>query len=97
MKDQLTLIRFFKVCINKEGFWNYNQVALRVKDIVNVLIVKFYNKNVDFLIDQSCIHGCMRDRALNTIMMSVRFRGERAKLQKTILKDVGTYNKILSL
>ena len=49
MNDQLTLIRFFEVGFNEEGFWNYNQMALQVEDVIDDLLVKFYNKSVDFL------------------------------------------------
>ena len=48
-------------------------MVLQVEDIVDILLVKFNNNNVDFLIDQSRSHGRMRDRALNTIMMSLSF------------------------
>ena len=39
----------------------------------------------------------MRDGALNANMMGMRFGGKQARLQKTILKDVGTYNEILQI
>ena len=83
LKDSLTLVRFFDVGINEEGYWNYNQLAHQVEDIYDVLSVKFdknnvdNNKNVDFaiMLDQSSGHGKMRDGALNENLMSVKFGG----------------------
>ena len=37
IKDKLTLIRFFDVGVNLEGFWNYDQMALQVEDVFDVL------------------------------------------------------------
>jgi len=31
--DNLTLLRFFDVGINLEGFWNYDQMALQVENV----------------------------------------------------------------
>ena len=47
--------------------------------------------------DQSSGHGRTRDGALTANMVSVRFGGKQARLRKTILKDVGTYNNILGI
>ena len=53
ISDKLTLIRFFDVGIDKEGYWNYNQVALQVKDVCDVLSIEFNNNNVDSNVDNS--------------------------------------------
>ncbi len=37
--DNLTLMHFFDVGINLEGFWNYDQMALQGEDIKNVVSV----------------------------------------------------------
>ena len=44
IKDQLTLIRFFDVGVNLEGFWNYDQMALQVEDVFSVLRIKYPEK-----------------------------------------------------
>ena len=61
-KNNLTLVKFFDVGINEEGYWKYNQIALQVEDIYDVLEAKFNNNNnlgdVEFLLmmDQSSGH-----------------------------------------
>ena len=45
--------------------------------------------------NQSSAHRCMRDGSFNTNNMSVRFCVKQGMLQKTKLKDVGPYQKIL--
>ena len=37
LEDRLTLVRFFDVGINLEGFRNYDQMALQVEDVFDVL------------------------------------------------------------
>ena len=99
MNDQLTLIKYFDAGINEEGYWNDDQMALQVEDIVDCLMIKFKNKNIDFvfLMDQSSGHGRMRDNALNANTMSVRYGGKQANLRKTKIPDVGTYPRILDI
>ena len=80
IEDKLTLVQFSDVEINKEGYWNNNQIALQVEDIYDVISVKFKNNfvdnsedktietyNVDFVImmDQSSGHGIMCEGVLN--------------------------------
>ena len=50
-----------------------------------------------FLMDQSSGHGRMRDAALNANNMSIRFGGKQGMLRKTRLRDIGPYQKILSI
>ena len=37
LEDRPTLVRFFDVGINLEGFRNYDQMALQVEDVFDVL------------------------------------------------------------
>ena len=56
--------------INEKGHWNYNQMALQIEDIYDVLEVKFNKINnvdndVNFLLmmDQLSGHGrCVKER-----------------------------------
>ncbi len=41
IKEPLTLIRFFDLGINGEGYWNYFHMALQIEDTFDVLSVKF--------------------------------------------------------
>ena len=49
--DPLTLVRFFDLGINEEGYWNYFHIALQIEDAFNVLSVKYPNFNF-FLIER---------------------------------------------
>ena len=97
MKDPLTLVRFFDVGINEEGYWNYNQIALQVEDVFDVLAIKYPQYDIVLLMDQSSGHGKMRDGALNANVMSVRYGGKQGKLRKTKIREIGTYRRILDI
>ncbi len=47
--------------------------------------------------DQSSVHGHMRDGSLNANTMSVRFGDKKGKLRKTKTEDVGTYERVLNV
>ena len=83
-------MRFFDVGVNEEGYWNYNQIALQVEDVFDVLAIKYPQYDIVLLMDQSSGHGKMRDGALNASSMSVKFGGKQGKLRKTKIKKVGT-------
>ena len=65
-------MQFFDVGINEEGCWNYNQIALQIEDVFDVLAIKYPQYDILLLMDQSSGHGKMRDGALNANLMSVR-------------------------
>ena len=89
LTDKLTLIRFFDVGVNLEGFWNYDQMSLQVEDIYDVLATKFPCYDFLLLLDQSSGHGKMREGALNINTMSVRWGGSQGNLRETKIKEVG--------
>ena len=97
INDKLTLVRFFDVGINEEGYWNYNQIALQVEDVFDALAIKYPQYVIVFLMDQSSGHGKMRDGALNANLMSVRYGGKQGKLRNTKIREVGTYRRILNI
>ena len=37
IEDKLTLVQFSDVEINKEGYWNNNQISLQVEDVYDVI------------------------------------------------------------
>jgi len=97
IKDKLTLVRFFDVGINEEGYWNYNQIALQVEDVFDALAIKYPQYDIVFMMDQSSGHGKMREGALNANLMSVKYGGKQGKLRKTKIREVGTYKRILEI
>ena len=97
LTDLLTLVRFFDIGINEEGYWNYNQIALQVEDVFDVLAIKYPQYDIVLLMDQSSGHGKMRDGALNANLMSVRYGGKQGKLRNTKIREVGTYGRTLDV
>lgn len=97
IEDQLTLVRFFDIGMNEEGYWNFNHMALQVEDVFDVLSVKFPEYDFLFLMDQSSGHGRMREDALNVNQMSVKWGGKQSKLRKTTLLDIGPYPCLLKI
>jgi len=57
IKDPLTLVQFFDLGINEEGYWNYFHMALQIEDIFDVLTIKYPYYDVLILVDQSSGHG----------------------------------------
>ena len=41
INDPLTLVRFFDLGINEEGYWNYFHMAFQIEDAFDVLCVKY--------------------------------------------------------
>ena len=68
--NTLTLIQFFDLGTNKEGYWNYNHIALQVEDMFDVLSIKYPNYDFVLMLDQSSGHGRMREGALNVNQMN---------------------------
>ena len=89
--DKLTLVRFFEVGVNLEGFWNYDQMALQVEDVYDVLAIKYPNYDFLFIFDQSSGHGKMRVGSLNVYNMGVRWGGRQEKLRTTTIQETGPY------
>ncbi len=85
------MIRFFDVGVNLEGLWNYDQMALQVEDIFDVLAIKYPQFDILFLFDQSSDHGRMRKGSLNANTMSVRWGGRQGRLCNTKINEIGTY------
>ncbi len=73
ISDNFTLVRFFEVGVNLEGFWSYNQMTIQVEDIFDVLAVKFPNYKLLFMLNQNSGHGREQEGSLNVNLMSMKF------------------------
>ena len=91
IKDPLTLVRFFDVGINEEGYWNYFHMALLIEDAFDVLSVKYPEYDFLILMDQSSGHGKRMEGGLNAAEMSVKFGGSQQKMRNTTINELGTY------
>ena len=88
------MIKFFDLGVNLEGYWNFDQMALQVEDIYDVFSVKFPDYDFLLLLDQSSGHGTMREGSLNVNSMGVRWDVRQQILRKTIIKEVGPYQRL---
>ena len=93
--DPLTLVRFFDLGINDEGYWNYFHMALQIEDTFDVLSVKYPDFDFAILMDQSSGHGKKRGGGLNAMEMSGRFGGNQPKMRNTTINELGTYQSQL--
>ena len=80
-----------------EGFWNYDQMALQVEDVFDVLAIKYPAYDFLFMLDQSSGHGRMREGSLNVNLMSLKFGGKQDNLRDTTIKEIGPYHHILEI
>ena len=97
VKDRLTLVRFFDLRINQEGYWNYFHMALQIEDVYDVLSIKFPAYDFLLMLDQSSGHGRMRQGSLNEKNMSVKWGGQQDKFRDTIIEELGPYRSILAI
>lgn len=91
MTNNQTLIRYFELGMNHDGYWNYNHMALQNEDSFHVLSIKYPNYDFFFIMDNSSGHGKMAENALNVYNMSVQWGGKQSKMHHTIVHDVGGY------
>ena len=97
LNDKHTLLKYFYIGINKEGYWNYNHIALQIEDIYGILSIRFPGYEFCFLFDQSSGHGRMKEGSLNANLMNNVFGGKQSKLMDTKIKDLGPYHHILQI
>lgn len=97
LKDKHSSIQYFNVGINKEGYWNYSQIAPQVGDVFDILSIKFPYCDFCFPLDQSSGHGRMQEGSLNTNLMNKNFGGKQHKSRDTKIKDLGPYHHILQV
>ena len=95
--DKLTLVQFFDLGINEEGYWNYFHMALQIEDAFNVLSIKYPEYDYMILMDQSSGHGKRMEGGLNAGEMSVRFGGSQPKMRNTTIHELGTYHSQLKV
>ena len=81
IRDKLTLVQFFDLRINEEGYWNYFHMALQIEYVFNVLSVKFQEYDFVVLMDQNSGHGKKMEEGLNAIEMSMRFGGSQKNVK----------------
>ena len=56
IKDKLTLVQFFDLGFEEEGYWNYFHMALQIEDTFDILSVEFPDLDFVVLMDQSSGH-----------------------------------------
>ena len=87
--------RFFEYGADKEGYWNYEYMALQLEDIVDCLVVMFPAHDFVFLFDQSSGHGKQQSDGLNALNMNNDWGGAVPSMRDTQIIDqacLGPYN-----
>ena len=97
ISDKLTLVRFFDVGINEEGYWNFSHMALQIEDLYDVMEVCYPQFDFLVLMDQSSGHGKHKDDGLNAQKMSVSYGGSQTVMRNTKIKEIGPYECILEV
>ena len=79
---------------DKDGYWNYNHMALQLEDLVNCLVPMFPDHDFVFLFDQSSGHGWKQKDGLNEKTMNFDWGGSSPAMHDTQLKesDLGPYH-----
>jgi len=86
---------YFKYGTNKEGYWNFNHMALQFEDCVDCFEV-LHGKEFEscWMFDHSCGHDQGRDDGLNVLNMCVKWGGKQAVLHDSkIIVDNGFFGQ----
>jgi hypothetical protein len=94
LTDNSPFIRFFEVGADKEGFWNYNRMAIMTEDLVDCLQVLYADHDIVLYFDQSSGHCRKRYDGLNVVGMNGDWGGVQQKMRNTTITEgcLGPYN-----
>jgi hypothetical protein len=81
--DNSPFIRFLEVGAEKEGFWNYNNMAIMTEDLVDCLQVLYPVHDIMLYFDQSSGHCRKRHDGLNIVGMNGDWGGAQQKMRDT--------------
>jgi hypothetical protein len=92
--DNSPFIRFFEVGAEKEGFWNYNRMALMTEDLVDCCQVIYPSHDILLYFDQSSGHCRKRHDGLNVVGMNGDWGGVQQTMRNTTIAEgcIGPYN-----
>jgi hypothetical protein len=79
-------LRFFDVGVDREGYWDYNHMALQTEDLLDCLLVLFPNHDFVFLFDQSSGHCKRAADGLQAGAMNSSWGGKQPAMRSTVIE-----------
>ena len=89
-KNDLTdnpFVRWLEYGASKDGYWDYNHMAIQLDDCLDVLEALHPDFDVIFLLDHSNGHDLIRPDGLNANKIRKYFGGKQPKMIDTNIKD----------
>ena len=103
MKRQLLtspFVRQLEYGANKEGYWDFDCMALQLEDCIDCMKVIHPNLEFVFLLDHSNGHDKIRPDGLNAKKVRKNYGGKQPKMRESTMKDetyFGIYDRILNV
>jgi hypothetical protein len=87
--DNSAFMKFFEIGLEKDGYWNYQQMAIQTEDVVDCLQGLYPEHDFCLLFDQSSGHSKKRSDGLNVVGMNLNWGGSQRTMRETVLEDQG--------
>jgi hypothetical protein len=85
-KKKSPFLVYFDYGENRQGYWNYNHMALQFEDTTDVLKVIYPNYKFVYLFDHSSGHSKQRPDGLNASRMNKGFGGKHVPMRSTVIE-----------
>jgi hypothetical protein len=83
--DTAPFCRFFEYGADKEGYWNFNHMALQLEDLVDCCMEMYPGHDFVFIFDQSSGHGKQQKDGLNALSMNSDYGGAVPDMHETTI------------
>jgi hypothetical protein len=87
LKSNAPFLRFFDVGVEREGYWDYNHMALQTEDLMDCLLVLLPNHDFVFIFDQSSGHCKRAADGLQATSMNSGWGGKQLVMRFTVIKE----------
>jgi hypothetical protein len=81
------LIRILEIGVNNEGYWDTDQMAIQLEDVIDVYKVLFPMYDLCILLDHSNGHDKLLPDGLNPAVMNKGFGGSQPKMKSSTIKN----------
>ena len=71
LEDNSAFLWYFEVGADKDGYWNYNYMAIQFEDLIDCLVVLYPEHDFCVLFDQSSGHGRRREGGLTVVQGAI--------------------------
>jgi hypothetical protein len=99
LKSNAPFVRFFDVGVERDGYWDYNQMAIQTEDLLDCLVVLYPNHDFVFLFDQSSGHCKRAADGLQATSMNSGWGGKQPTMRATVIERdcLGDFPKTLNV